>query len=102
MKTAGQMRMQLLEKAAEDEEFRAKLLKDPRATIAEEFEMKIPSGFKIVVHEDTSDTTHLVLPPLARLTIAELQSVSGASWHAADVEEDERATARQWWDAPPG
>lgn len=102
MKTAGQMRLHLLEKAAENEEFRAKLLNDPRAAIAEEFDMEIPSGFKIEVHEDTVDTTHLVLPPLARLTMAELQSVSGASWHAADPEDSSRASPPQWWDAPPG
>ena len=102
MKTAGQMRLHLLEKAAENEEFRAKLLEDPRATISEELDMPIPAGFKIMIHEDTADTTHLVLPPLARLTIAELQSVSGASWHAADADEDRRATAPQWWDVPPG
>ena len=102
MKTAGQMRLHLLEKAAENEEFRSKLLKDPRATISEEFDMPIPAGFKIEIHEDTVDTTHLVLPPLARLTIAELQSVSGASWHAADVDEDAGTTAPQWWNVPPG
>ena len=102
MKTAGQMRIHLLAKATEDEEFREKLLKDPKAAISEELNMTLPSGFKVFVHEDTSDTTHLVLPPLARLSIQELQAVSGASWHATDEEPDQKQNSPQWWDVSPG
>lgn len=101
MKTAGQMRIHLLAKATEDEEFRAKLLEDPKSAISEELSMTLPAGFKIFVHEDSSDTTHLVLPPLARLTLEELQAVSGASWHATDEERDQQHNSPQWWDVSP-
>ena len=101
MKTAGQMRIQLLEKAAEDEAFRARLLEDPSRTIREELGVGIPEGLKIKVLEDSADTTNVVLPPRARLQAAELESVSAASW-ANDRGEDDRDrfnNAPQWWNA---
>ena len=101
MKTAGQMRIHLLEKAAEDEEFRARLLADPHGAIKEELGVGIPEGLKIKVLEDSAHTTNIVLPPRARLKASELESVSGASW-ANDRGEDDNDrwnNAPQWWDA---
>ncbi|MCY4027779.1 MAG: NHLP leader peptide family RiPP precursor [Acidobacteria bacterium] len=101
MKTAGQMRIHLLEKAAEDEAFRARLLEDPHRAIKEELDVPIPEGFKIKVLEDSENTTNIVLPPRAKLKAAELQSVSAASW-ANDRGEDDNDrwnNAPQWWDA---
>ena len=63
MKTAGQMRIHLLEKAAEDEAFRARLLEDPNRAIKEELDVPIPEGFRIRVLEDNENTTNIVLPP---------------------------------------
>ena len=39
--------------------------------------MTVPSGFHIEVHEDTADTSHLVLPPSANLGEADLVHVAG-------------------------
>ncbi len=101
MKTAGQMRIQLLEKAAEDEAFRARLLEDPNHAIKEELGVGIPEGFKIRVLEDSADTTNVVLPPRARLKESELESVSAASWanDRGEDDRDHRNNAPQWWDA---
>ena len=101
MKTAGQMRIHLLEKAAEDEGFRARLLEDPHGAIKEELDVPIPEGFKIKVMEDSANTTNIVLPPRARLKESELESVSAASW-ANDRGEDDNDrwnNAPLWWDA---
>ena len=100
MKTAGQMRIQLLEKAAEDEEFRARLLEDPHGTISDELGVGVPEGLKIRVLEDSADTTNIVLPPKARLAAAELESVSGANWanSSGDDDNDRNTNAPQHWD----
>ncbi len=77
MKTATELKTQILNKAAEDGDFRTRLLTDPKATISTELGMTIPEGFHVAVHEDSGTTTHLVLPPSPALTEAELKTVAG-------------------------
>ena len=102
MKTSGQMRNHLLEKAAEDKEFRTRLVNDPKNTIRREFDVEIPDGYAINIMEDTSDTMNIVLPPSAQLSTEELQAVSGASWHSnkGQNDSDSENNAPQWWDPP--
>ena len=78
MTMAGDMRDRLLKKAAEDSEFRARLLADPKAAIAAETGQPIPDGLEVVVHEDSANTAHLVLPSSGKLSEAELESLAGA------------------------
>ena len=78
MTTATEMKTQILSKAAEDGDFRARLMADPKATISAETGQTIPDGFDLVVHEDSATTAHLVLPPSPALTDAELETVAGA------------------------
>ena len=81
MTTATEMRDRILSKAAEDGEFRARLVADPKATISAETGISLPGGFDVAVHEDSATTAHLVLPPSPELTDAELAQVSGgADW----------------------
>ena len=77
MKTATELKTQLLTKAAEDGEFRARLLADPRAAISSELGTTIPEGFDIAVHEHSATTAHLVLPPSPALTEDEMRFVAG-------------------------
>ena len=77
MTTATELKTQILSKADEDGDFRARLIADPRATIASEVGTSIPDGFDVVVHEDSATTAHLVLPPSPELTEVELAQVSG-------------------------
>ena len=78
MTTATELKTKILTKAAEDGDFRTRLLTDPRATISTELGMTIPEGFDVAVHEDSGTTAHLVLPPSPALTEAELMAVAGA------------------------
>ncbi len=81
MTTATEMRDRILNKADGDSDFRARLITDPKAAIADETGMSLPGGFDVVVHEDSATTAHLVLPPSPELTDAELVQVSGgADW----------------------
>ena len=78
MKEPTEIRMALIKKAGEDEDFRARLLGDPKSTIESEFDITVPEGFNLHVHEEDPGTAHLVLPPNPGLSTQELASVSGA------------------------
>ena len=83
MKSGAEMRDHLLGKAAEDAEFRARLVADPKAALTDEFGVELPDNFAISVHEDSSTHVNLVLPQTAQLDPAVLEEVSaGAScWY---------------------
>ena len=78
MRTATELKARILSRADDDGDFRARLVADPKAAVADETGMTIPEGFKLEVHEDSATTAHLVLPPSPELTEAELESVAGA------------------------
>ena len=79
MTTATEMKDRILSRAAEDDDFRALLIADPKAAISDETGATIPEGFDIVVHEDSATAAHLVLPPSPVLTEAELETVAGGA-----------------------
>jgi hypothetical protein len=82
------LQARLIAKAWKDEKFRQELLRNPNAAVEREFGMKLPPGIQIQVHEETSNTLHLVLPSNAdapaeaELTDADLEAVAGggATW----------------------
>ncbi len=77
MTTATELKTQILTRADEDGDFRARLIEDPKAAISSETGTAIPDGFEVMVHEDSATTFHLVLPPSPRLTEAELKQATG-------------------------
>jgi hypothetical protein len=79
MKTANEMKAQILSRADEDGAFRERLIADPKATISAELGTTIPEGFDVAVHEDSATTAHLVLPPSPELTEAELALAAGGN-----------------------
>lgn len=78
MKGRQQVFVSIMEKAAQDDDFRQGLLSDPKATISREFDVAIPDGLRIVVHENDPDTVHLPLPAKPQvLSEGQLDQVSG-------------------------
>ena len=71
-------------RAARDEAFRKALLADAFGTVEAEIGVKMPSGMKLVVHEETNEELHLVLPAPVELTPQQLQVVSGGWPPTAD------------------
>jgi hypothetical protein len=55
--------LHLLARAMKDEVWRQALLTDPKPLIEHELGITFPPGVTIQVHETTSTTIHLVLPP---------------------------------------
>ena len=78
MKTAGQVRIHILERAAEDEKFKARLIEDPPGTIEKELGIGIPEGLRIKVLQDRADTTSIALAPKVSLEAAALAAVSAS------------------------
>ena len=87
-------------RAAQDESFRKALLADASGTVEAEIGVKMPSGLKLVVHEESNEELHLVLPAPLELTPQQLQVVSGG-WPPTS---DPSATAADdaVWDSDGG
>ncbi|MCY3980379.1 MAG: NHLP leader peptide family RiPP precursor [Alphaproteobacteria bacterium] len=78
MNTQSQIQEQILAKADEDEQFRARLLEDPKAAIKDATGLSVPNGINVRVLEDNATDFHLVLPPAGRtLSDQEIGGVAG-------------------------
>ena len=77
MHTPHEMRTRIIDKAASDADYRAKLLDDPRGAVAEEFGVTLPDSLTIRVHEEDAASAHLVLPPSSKLSEPELAAAAG-------------------------
>ena len=79
LKTRTELEAELIARVAEDEDFRARLLENPKEVIQEAVGVAIPDDFTILVHEENSMAAHIVLPPSGQLTEADLELVAGGS-----------------------
>ena len=77
METPNEMRTKIVGKATGDADFRARLLRDPKAAIGAELGVGIPNAMTIEVHEEDASTAHIVLPPRDRLDEDALRRAHG-------------------------
>ncbi len=70
------MKAQLVARADESEDFRRRLVADPKSVISAEFGVSIPEGFNVQVHEDSATTAHMVLPMTDRLSEEDLAEIA--------------------------
>ena len=77
METPNEMRAKIVGKATGDADFRARLLSDPKGALEQELSVTIPASLSVEVHEESSTSAHLVLPPDSRLSEGDLQAVAG-------------------------
>jgi hypothetical protein len=84
------LKKKLQDKVAVNPKFRAALLKDAKGTIAAEWGINVRKDINIVVHENSPDTVHLVIPPAGtnygELTDEEVEAIAGGrlgAWSCA-------------------
>ena len=80
MKTYAELRADVLEMAMKDQDFRARLLADPKAAVQEATGLALPDSVTILVHEETSSVGHLVLPPSGSLADEDLEQIAAGDY----------------------
>jgi hypothetical protein len=78
----AEVERRMINRSMEDEEFRQRLLDDPKGTIEQELGSRLPEGVEVRVLEESAQTIYLVLPsasPLGQgeLSDQELEAVAG-------------------------
>ena len=79
----AQMERMLVQRSIEDEDFRRRLLEEPKAAVEEELGARLPKEVQIQAVEETADTIYLVLPSASpigessELSDRQLEAVAG-------------------------
>ena len=79
----AEVERRLIERSLQDEEFRQRLLDDPKGTVEQELGSALPQGVEVRVVEESTDTIYLVLPSASAvgeggsLSDRELDAVAG-------------------------
>ena len=83
----------LVERSLQDEDFRQRLLDDPRGTLEQELGRGLPEGVEVRAVEESADTIYLVLPSASRVgqvgevTDRELEAVAGGEGSTSNANE---------------
>jgi hypothetical protein len=73
----------LIDRSLQDEEFRQRLLDDPKGTVEQELGRGLPEGVQVRVVQESADTIYLVLPSASavgqggELSDQDLEAVAG-------------------------
>ena len=79
--TRKQIENQIIEKAMKDEQFRKKLINNPKDTLEKELGTKFPEGLNIHINSESDNDIYITLPGnTEELSEEELSGVSGAGW----------------------
>ena len=80
----AEVERRLVERSLKDEDFRQRLLDDPKGTVEQELGRRLPEGVEVRVVQESTDTIYLVLPRTSALggqggslSDQELDAVSG-------------------------
>ena len=87
----AEMERSIVQRSLQDEDFRQRLLEDPRAAMEEELGTRLPDEVRVVAVEETADTIYLALPSVSNvgekgeLSDRELEGVAGG-WNATSAQ----------------
>ena len=88
---ANQIKAQVIARAWKDKEFKNRLLRNPKAVLEKEYNIKLPANVEFKIVEETSTTAYLTLPMQPddvapdQLSDAELENVAGGAASSTDV-----------------
>ena len=86
----AEMERRLVQRSMEDEDFRQKLLDDPKAALEQELGDRLPESMEVRAVEESADTIYLVLPSTSavgeggEISDQELESVAGGAVAGGD------------------
>ena len=87
--TRGEMQDLLAKFASSNPQYRAALLKNPRAIVEKQFSMALPDNLTVKAVEESADTIYVVVPHAvesgAELDDADLEKVAGGSTVKGDA-----------------
>ena len=86
MQSEADVKAHIAMKATEDDDFRARLVADPRATVEAETGLRFPDDYRLHVHEESATDAHMVLPPKPELSQEQLDRITGGF-----------SDASSWW-----
>jgi hypothetical protein len=81
--TRSELERTLVQRTLEDEDFRRRLLEDPKGTVDREMGIRMPEGIEVRAVQESTDTFYLVLPSVSpvgeggELSELELEAVAG-------------------------
>ena len=87
----AEVERKLVERSLQDEDFRQRLLDDPKGTLEQELGRGLPEGVQVRTVEESADTIYLVLPSASAvgqdgsLSDQELEAVAGGEDATSDV-----------------
>ena len=70
------MTVRAIARAWTDADYKARLINDPHAALAETG-VEVPAGITVKVVENTSDTQHLAPPEAGEVSVDELEKIAG-------------------------
>ena len=88
----AEVERRLVQKSLQDEEFRQRLLDDPKGTLEQELGRGLPEGVQVRAVEESADTIYLVLPSASpvgqggEISDRELDAVAGGGLAEATCE----------------
>src|SRR5919112_6181535 len=90
----AEVERRLVERSLQDEEFRQRLLADPKGTLEQELGRGLPEGVQVRAVEESADTIYLVLPSASR--VGQGGEVSDKELEAVAGGEDSTSNANEW------
>ena len=101
--TRAEVESTLVQRSLEDEDFRQRLLDDPKGTVEQELGTRLPEGVEVRAVQESPQTIYLVLPSTSpiggggEISDEDLEAVAGGAYTDAGATCEGGSTCRGDW-----